>query len=418
MYDTEVMNFLNEISMVYPDATSLASGKPSDLYLIEKSEEFFRKSYVNYRAQQQNEKPETVELPMFQYGKAAGSIGDIISEHLLKDYNIDADSQQVLITNGGQEAMLMLAMVLAPGQDDVLLTFDPSYIGFSGAAMIAGKNIEPIEATLDGICVERVEASIREILLKGKKPVALYLNPDYNNPLGMSFTEEERLQLITLCHKYGIYILEDSPYSQFVYEGEQYASMYNLDEHSSVIHIGSFSKTLWPSLRIGYMVIPKAASQLYKNLVAAKSFVSLNTCQMAQSVVAGYLIENEYSLRPRVNKIIPHYKESLKIVVDVLATRLGNVAGFSWTEVEGGFFLALELPYEFSKEDLSRCAQENKVICMPMSFFSSQRFEHNWRRFIRISISYVHGDELKAAVIRLTDYLLDAIDRKNNKDMA
>ncbi|MDK1287004.1 PLP-dependent aminotransferase family protein [Pseudoalteromonas umbrosa] len=417
MKQLEVMNFLNEVSSVFPDAISLASGRPSEKLFeqidIEKCKNVFLSHYAN-KLDITLEKAHTLLL---QYGPSAGIIRDLLSVHLKNDESIDAEEQDIIVTNGCQEALTMWCLNELKNPNDCVLTFDPSYIGLSGFVEATGKAVFPItydfttkfNADELSSCLDE---QIKAVKSRGFNPKAIYVNGDFNNPLAYNMTEEQKSALLDFCFRVGLQIIEDNPYGLFSYLEHKERTMKSLDKHNIVYYIGSFSKSICPALRVGYLVVPKGASDKRTQLVALKSLISVNTSQVCQAVVGGYLLQNQVSLLPGVQKVLPDYKRQRDAIVAALDTHLSFDQNITWNIPQGGFFIVLQLPISVSEQDVYTCAQEFGVIIMPVSFFSLDE-EYN-SRAIRLAFSNLDGTNLTEAVKRLAGFLKQRIQKSES----
>ena len=406
----QVMNFLNEVSSQYPKATSLASGRPLDWNFSLDLMKEYQDIYCDFAANLQSVPRVDIEKQLCQYGSTTGIINELLCHSLIKDEGINCQPENILVTNGCQEALALLALEFCKSQDDTLLVFEPSYIGFTGACSITKTHVESIPSQGFNVCFQSLTTTIERLLKQGKNPRALYINPDFSNPLGICLTNAERQQLLQVCHHYEIVILEDNPYGQFYFSDSKPATIKSLDEYNLVYYIGSFAKTLSPGLRIGYVVCPTGSEQHYQALKAAKSMISVNTSQLMQAVVGGFLIKHEYSLSMPLAELRQAYKTARDIILSVLQERFADVPSISWNSPDGGFFLVINLPFEFSQQEVEECASTQNVICMPVSFFTS---EHNnyWNKAIRIAYSNVSGEKLREATHRLCCYILSRMSK-------
>src|SRR5207247_1636494 len=133
---------------------------------------------------------------------------------------------------------------------------------------------------------------------------ALYDIPDFNNPLGTTLRLPQRLALIETCRRHGVLIIEDNPYGMFAYDGERLPTLKALDRHGTVLYVGSFSKTLFPGLRVGYLVADQPVAPdgrpLARELSKVKSLLTVNTSAISQSIAAAALLGRGCSLEPIV----------------------------------------------------------------------------------------------------------------------
>ncbi|WP_054742455.1 aminotransferase class I/II-fold pyridoxal phosphate-dependent enzyme [Cellulosilyticum ruminicola] len=286
------MNFLNEISINYPQAISFASGRPKEeLFEVETIVDGI-KDYVK------NNKSDTSSYKDFfnylgQYNKTKGIINEEICQLVKNDEDIVVSSEEIILTDGAQEAMAIIINTIFSKKDEVLLVRDPSYVGLIGYAKIAGIPIEWIKSDKGQVDIEGLEETIKRIIKTGKRPRALYEVPDFHNPMGNYMSLDDRKSLIGLAEKYGFYIIEDNPYGYFRYEVDKIPTLKALDQNNHVLYIGSFAKSIFPSIRIGYLIVNK---EMVEDCKKVKSFMTVNTSTLLQAMVGGLIRRENYSL--------------------------------------------------------------------------------------------------------------------------
>lgn len=421
----DVMNFLNEVVLRHPTAISFAPGRPSEAFLDVAGRIAGVESFAGHQAERLGLSPQGVLDGLGQYNRTNGIIHDLIARQLAEDEGIGVEPESIVVTNGCQEAMLVVLMGLFEPARDVLLVSDPTYIGITGAARLLGIPLVPVPMGPDGLEPERVAAAVAEVRRSGRRPRALYDIPDFNNPLGTSMPVEIRRALLELAEEEDLLLLEDNPYGMFAYDGPPASTLKSLDRSGRVIYLGSFSKTLCPGLRLGYLVADQrvaadggAEVPLAVELSKVKSLTTVTTSPLVQAMVGGFLLEHGCSLVARVREMLPFYRrnrdcmlESLERTFGASVASVASVASGSpgpsplpvrWNRPGGGFFLTVTLPFPFDQERLSRCAGEYGVICCPMSFFA---LSEGWENRIRLAFSYVTPEEIEEGVRRLGHFV-------------
>lgn len=372
-----VMNFLNEVIDRHPRAISFAPGRPAAAFFgVEKSGAFIER-FVEHIAQKRGSSRAETWAWLGQYGATNGVINDLLALHLERDHDIRAEPRAIAVTHGAQEAMTLLLFGLFRRDRDVLLVSDPCYIGIAGMARLAGVEILPVPAGPAGLAVESVANAITTVRRSGKTPKALYDIPDFHNPLGTSLALAERKALLELAHREQLLVIEDNPYGMFAYEGALVPTLKSLDTTSNVLYIGTFSKTMFPSVRVGYVVAdqPCEGGVLAEQLSKVKSLVTVNTSQLTQAVAGGILLENGCSLRRFVEPRIAHYRSNRDALLAALERQFASNApgspAVSWSRPAGGFFLTVTLPFACTDADVEACAADHGVIFCPMRWFSA-----------------------------------------------
>jgi (S)-3,5-dihydroxyphenylglycine transaminase len=402
----DVMNFLNEVVLEFPEAISFAPGRPVEsLFCVD---EHLRSiaSYVGNVAARTSRDAVAVWQDMGQYGRTNGMITDLVAAHLRADERIDVHPDAIMITVGAQEAMAILLAGLFDPQHDALLVSDPTYIGITGLARILGIRVVPVPAGEGGLDPDAVERTIVSVS-RTARVRALYDIPDFNNPLGTSLGLADRYRLLDVCRRHDVLLLEDNPYGMFAYDGERLPTLKSLDNDGTVVYIGSFSKTLFPGLRIGYLVADQivggGGETLAKALSRVKSLITVNTPPPLQAAAAAVLLRTGGSLEPIVAPKRATYRAHRDAMISSLHRTLDDLRGVvSWSTPAGGFFLTVTLPFAFGQRELHRCAAEHGVIVCPMQVFclASRR-----ERQIRLSFSYVDPQRIATGIARLGGFI-------------
>ena len=402
----DVMNFLNDVTSTYPRAISFAAGRPPDQFF--NVEDHFQSihRFIAERAKRLGKSEREVWQEIGQYKATNGIINDLIAQHLARDENVVVPPEAIMVTIGAQEAMAILMLGLFDPAGDLLLASDPAYIGITGFARIAGVRVIPVPSDAEGLDPERLEEALRNCRGQGR-PRALYDVPDFNNPLGTVLSHRRRKDLLAICRRHDIFFIEDNPYGAYVYEGEKPTPLKALDENGTVIYIGTFSKTLFPSLRLGYLVadqrVQGGGGFLAQELSKVKSLVTGNSSALLQAVVGGILLENGSSFECIVRPKVEHLRRNRDTMLECLQVEFSGMHGLvSWNRPRGGFFLAMSLPFHFGKEELVACAAEFGVIVCPMNFFT---LGSGYDRQIRLSFSCLEEEQIRLGVKRLAAFV-------------
>lgn len=405
------MNFLNEVTMRYPDAISFAPGRPYDGFFD--TEEIFAdvRRYLDHLAGQ-GRSPEQIRTAMYQYGPTAGQIRDIIADSLRADEDIDVPAESIVVTVGAQEAMLLVLRALMGEPDDVLLVSSPCYVGITGAARLLDIPLTPVEEREDGFDPADLEDVIWQERLRGMRPRAFYVVPDHSNPSGHTMSAEARTRLLEIAAEHDVLILEDTPY-RLVSPGTPLPTLKSLDRNRCVVHLGSYSKTVFPGARVGFVIADQpvigpdgATTLLADELSKIKSMVTVNTSSLSQAVVAGALLASGGRISQRNAKAAAYYGEAMRHTLRELDARLPAerraALGVRWHRPEGGFFLTMQVGFDTDEAALTRSARQFGVIWTPMSYFYPWGGGH---RGMRLSISYLSGAEIEEGVARLADFI-------------
>lgn len=402
----KVMTFLNEAALEYPEAISFAPGRPLDslLHVEDHLKKLYR--YVAQASETSSKGQIGAWQQLGQYGRTSGMIREVIAKHLELDEGIRVDTDSIVVTVGAQEAMAIVLATLFDGHHDILLASDPTYIGITGLARVLGIRVLPVASSDFGLEAAAVDAAITAASKQGRVR-ALYDIPDFNNPLGTSLPVATRLELLEVCRKRDVLIIEDNPYGMFAYDGPRAPTLKSLDRSDSVLYIGSFSKTICPGLRLGYLVATQRVfgtrAKLSSVLSQVKSLVTVNTSPLVQAIAAGLLSETGGSLEPIVAPKRRQYHAQRNAMFDALARAFdGTNFGVSWNRPAGGFFMTVRLPFPFGPAELRQCALDHNVVVCPMRFFS---LASDRERDVRLSFSCVDPDRIAEGVERFAVFV-------------
>ncbi|MER6301913.1 PLP-dependent aminotransferase family protein [Kitasatospora sp. NPDC001539] len=370
------MNLLNEISIRYPDAVSFAAGRPAEDFWDLDAVHRHLDRYVEHLRTERGLSAAAARRQILQYGRTKGIIHDLIATHLAVDESIRVPAESIVVTVGCQEAMFLVLRALRRGPEDVLLAVSPTYVGLTGAALLADLPVHPVADGPDGVDLADLRRRLTAARAEGLRPRALYLVPDVANPSGASLPLELRRDLLALAAEEDILILEDNPYCVFAGE-DRLPSLKALDTARRVVHLGSFAKTALPGARVGYVVADQLVSdgaggtRLLADLLAMiKSMTTVNTSPIAQAVIGGALLEHGHSLRAANTATAALYRRNLALLLDGLARRFPPSTGITWNTPRGGFFLVLTVPHlRIDDALLERSASRHGVIWTPMSHF-------------------------------------------------
>jgi (S)-3,5-dihydroxyphenylglycine transaminase len=404
------MNFLNEVAARFPDAVSLAAGRPYDGFYTADDIDRYLRIYRGHLAET-GLSESAISRALLQYGRTNGQIGDLIARMLATDEDIDVPADAVMVTTGCQEAMVIALRGVCAGPRDVVLAVEPCYVGFTGAARILGIEVVPVPESDDGLDPEAVLRVAREVRASGRRPRALYVVPNFANPSGVSMPVATRRRLVDAAREADLLILEDDPYGLFGLDDEPRPALKALDPDRRVIYLGSFAKSLFPGARVGFLVADQTVvdsagrrTLLADELSTIKSMLTVNTAAIAQAVVGGMLIESGCSLRAANQAKTEFYRTNLNTLLSTLDREFAGDARIRWNAPGGGFFAVLDVPFRTDEEALETSARDYGVIWTPMSFFySAGGGEHA----IRLSCSALDPAQIEDGVRRLGKLVRD-----------
>lgn len=397
-----VINLLNSLSSAHPDAISLASGRPDDGLcdpaLIYKG----LASYERYVST--TEQPLSIRL--CQYGKTSGIINEILAKHMRVDEGVVVSNvENIVVCMGFQEAATLVLLSIFD-QGGVLLVPDPVFSGITGIAKLLKIKIVPVSMA-DFLDSDALSDVIDSVEFSGEKVKGVYAISDFSNPTADSLSLEGRKALVALARSRDFLILEDNAYRYFRYEGDRVPLMKSIDS-SRVILMGSFAKSIFPGLRMGYLIGPEdvEVTSLSTKICKAKSLVTVNTSALCQAVVGGILIENDYSLKilnePKAMFYLKKRNSMIRCLEEHFPLNANGQRAVSWNDPEGGFFINVQLPISFGYSEMQECASQFKVIVFPTSFFSLVEAGVDQ---VRLSFSSVTISDIHLAIGRLKAYV-------------
>lgn len=407
---SESMNFLNEVAHRFPDAVSLAAGRPFEGFFDLDDVHRRLDVFAQYLRERLGGDEVRVRRTILQYGRTKGIIHELIARHLQVDEGITVDPEAVVVTVGCQEALYLTLRALRRTDRDALLAVTPSYVGAYGAAELVDMPVLPVRDGDDGIDLDDLVSVVRHARESGVRPRGLYLVPDFSNPTGARLSLEIRRRLLDIAAAEDFLILEDNPYG-LLGDEDGPPTIKALDEQARVVYLGSFAKTGLPGARVGYVIAdqqvasPGTTSLLADQLGKLKSLLTVNTSPLAQAVIGGKLLENGHSLRAANAREAQVYRANLAHTVAGLERRFpAGAAGprVTWTVPAGGFFLVLHVPFPAGDDLLEVSAAKHRVLWTPMHHFYA---EARPRDAIRLSFSHLLPDEIDLGLDRLAAFI-------------
>lgn len=408
------MTFLNEVAGRYPEAVSFAAGRPMeegfDVADIGRHVERFH----HYLRTERGMDEEAARRILLQYGRTKGVIHELIARHLSADEQIVVDAESIVVTVGCQEAMFLVLRALRSAPGDILLAVSPTYVGITGAAALLDLPIRPVKSGTCGVDLDDLRRQVVRARADGLRPRALYVVPDFANPTGLTLDLATRHRLLDLADELDLLLIEDNPYGMFGCGAGTLPTLKALDQRRRVVYLGSFAKTALPGARIGYAVADQKVrfgegeSLLADVLGTLKSVVSVNTSPIAQAVVAGKLLENDFSLRRANARQTAFYQNNMRTLCRGLEQRLGGSARpgrrVRWNVPAGGFFVVLTVPFEVTDRLLEHSADRYGVLWTPMRhFYLDGGGEHQ----MRLSCSSLSPEQIEVGLDRLTAFIDD-----------
>ncbi len=294
-----------------------------------------------------------------QYSISEGytPLRDKLKSYLKERNNIGQDFDELIITSGAQQGIEIACKVMCnPG--DTVICENPSFVGSLNAFKSFDVNLVGVDVEADGISVEGLEEALKE----NPNTKLVYLIPNFQNPTGITMSLEKRMACYELCKKYGAIILEDNPYGELRFSGNDVPTIKSLDTDGIVIYCGSFSKVLSPGLRVGYAY---ACKELIQKMVVCKQVSDVHTNILGQMICYEFMAN--YDFAEHIKKLQEIYRNKCNLMLDCLSKHLNPK--ISYTHPEGGLFIWCTLPENVNMMEFCKRAVQNKVAVVPGNAF-------------------------------------------------
>lgn len=362
-------SFIRKILKVstQPDVISFAGGLPNaDLFPVEAIEKACVKVLQN------NGKK------ALQYSSTEGDqqLREWIAKRYKDKQGLNVSADNILITNGSQQALDLLGKALLNKGDSIAIE-NPGYLGAIQSFSLYQPRMHAVSIDKNGLDVGQLAEA-----LKVHKPKLIYTVPNFQNPTGLSYSQENREAVAKVVSQSDSLLVQDDPYGELRFSGKQKSNFYELLPGQTLL-LGSFSKIITPSFRLGWIVAP---DWLMKPLVIAKQAADLHTNYFSQQVIYQYLQDN--SLDEHIEKISNYYGKQKQVMMDAIEKYFPEDVKVA--EPEGGMFLWVTLPEGFSSLALFDKAIKEKLAFVPgKPFYVGDDIEENTLR-----LSYVTVDEV------------------------
>ena len=314
---------------------------------------------------------------------------DAIASYLQDSRGVRCSPEQVIIVSGTQQAITLTAHVLLDPGDRAWIE-DPGYPRATGAFRWAGAQAVPVPLNAEGLDLEAARTRSADARLA-------YVTPSHQYPLGMTMSLSRRLELLDWAEQSEAWILEDDYDSEYRYEGRPIAALQGLDDAGRVIYVGSFSKVLFPALRLGYLVVPEP---LVEAFAGAKSLVDRCPPLVPQMVAADFIEEGHFTRHLRRMRTL--YAERQSILIDALRARTGDLLDVS--SHKAGLHLTAFLKGAFDDRRVSAALNDQGVVAPPLSFYASRSLD---REGLVLGYAAVSEADIREGVDRLEEALRD-----------
>ena len=333
-----------------------------------------------------------------QYGAAKGvtALREVIQQHVKKKENVDSELDNVLVTTGSEQALDLVGKAFVDPGDTVLVE-QPTYLCALDVFRSYGANFASVEMDEDGMKMDALE----EALKANPNTKLIYTVPNFQNPTGRTMTEERRKQLAELAEKYDVYVLEDNPYGEIRFAGQHVPAVKSFDKSGHVLYMSTFSKTLAPGFRLGWLV---ADEDVVNKLTVLKQSADLHTDNLAQFAVAQFFADNDVDAH--VKEISDLYGKRKDLMLEGIKKYFPE--GVKYTNPEGGMFLWVEVPGVDDTVELFKECLEHDVAFVPGDPFFAGKAQPG---AFRLNYSNMKEDQIEVGLKRLGAALTAAVNK-------
>lgn len=330
-----------------------------------------------------------------QYGTTEGylPLREKIAEHMKTAFGVDCSAEELLITSGSQQGLSLLSQIFLD-PDDVVLVESPTYLGAINAFTLQHPRFIEVPTDEQGIIPEALEKILQE---HGKAVRLMYVIPEFQNPTGITWTEERRKAFMNVVGAYDFPIIEDDPYGELRYDGEKMKALKSLDTKGQLIFLGSFSKIFMPGLRLAWMA---ASPEILDKAVKLKQAVDLQSSSFAQRQAYYYM--KRYDINEHVRNLVQVYGKRRTLMCETMKQYFPQ--GITFTYPEGGLFTWVTLP-----EGMDATALMPKVLAEKVAYVPGGPFypHGGHRNHFRLNYSNMPEDRIVEGVKRLAAVLTE-----------
>ncbi len=360
-----------------PEIISLAGGNPSP--------KTFPQELLSKLAQNLVENNGATVL---QYGNTLGyqPLLDYLKQ---KETKLMKETDELIITSGSSQGIEMFVRTFL-NEGDTMLVESPTFLGALQTFKLAKANVKTVKMQNDGVDIDDLEQKIVDY-----SPKIFYVIPTFQNPTGITTSEEKREKIYEICKKHGVMILEDDPYAELRYEGQTVPSIKSYDDCGLVCKLVSFSKTIAPGLRVGYAI---AHADIIGKFNLLKQGQDVHTSNLTQAMVYEFMAQGHYE--SHIEGLCETYKEQRDTMLDALEKYMPT--GVTYTRPQGGLFIWVNLPKGKNAAEIFEVCVKNKVAFVPgMPFFAENGKENT----LRLNFSMPTKENIVIGIKRICDVL-------------
>ncbi len=325
-----------------------------------------------------------VEALQYSVTEGYAPLREHLRSYMKEKHGIGTESDEILITSGAQQVMDLLTKTLL-NEGDTVLCEAPSFIGSLNTFRSYRARLCGIPMEEDGLSLEKLE----EALKREKNVKYLYTIPNFQNPSGITMSLEKRRRVYELCRDHGVMILEDNPYGDLRFVGEDLPPIKAFDTEGVVLYAGSFSKVVSPGMRVGYALGPR---EVIQKMVVCKQGEDVHSNIWAQIICHRFMTECDYEAHLcRLREIYRRKSEVLRAAMEQHFQPL-----ISWNEFQGGLFAWCTLPEQIDMLEFVKRAAEEKVCVVPGTAFLTDESEPC--RSFRVNFSTPTDEQLAEGI--------------------
>ena len=331
-----------------PQTISLAGGNPAP-------ETFPNKELAGIAKRLLEEQP----VLALQYGVTEGypKLREAIRARLAEKEGIGTDADDLIVVSGGQQGIELTAKCLL-NEGDTIIVEEPSFIGALNAFRSFGARLAGVPMQSDGMDMD----ALRRVIAGHKNVKAIYTIPTHQNPSGITMSAEKRRELYGIAKQAGIVILEDNPYGELTFHGEKLPTVKSLDDGSTVVYCGSFSKVLAPGLRVGFCIGPK---EIIAKDIIAKQISDVHTPMLPQLLAYEYM--TGFDMDANIRKSAALYAHKCDYMIECIERFFP--AQVTHTTPNGGLFIWCDMGPGYDAMEVSRICAAEKVVFVPGNTF-------------------------------------------------
>jgi 2-aminoadipate transaminase len=308
------------------------------------------------------------------------------------------DSDDLIVTTGGQQAIDLIAKTLVDPGDPVICEA-PTYPGAIPTFCSYEADVHQVSTDEEGMRIDELEELLGALAVAGRRPKFIYSVPSFQNPAGVTMSEERRRRLVDLAREHEVLVCEDNPYGLLRYEGEERPTLYSLDGGDYVLYLGTLSKILSPGIRIGWVAAPPP---VLEKIGLGKQAADLCTSTLTQYFVREYFGEGRW--RDYVDDLIGIYRDRRDAMLEALANHFPEQS--EWTHPEGGLFVWATLPDYIDTTDLlAKALRENVAFVPGRAAYVDGRGASS----MRLNFSASPEEELHEGIRRIGDVVSEQV---------